>query len=211
MTLFRQTEKKHMQYFNDKLNAEYQQLCATIETLSRNKTLGILSARKQTGKSLIALKLATEWAKMGEKVLLVDADFSCSQLNSVLNVQDHIGLGELIHNQIKIEQLQQYIQSTSITNLDIITAGKHQHLSSTDINNNSFLKIIASVKQPYDKVVITLPPILSSASIKIAQALDNNILIVNNGQTRSNDIQHLLSLLKLGNVNLLGYVMNNID
>ncbi len=211
MTLFRQTEKKHMQYFNDKLNAEYQQLCATIETLSRNKTLGILSARKQTGKSLIALKLATEWAKMGEKVLLVDADFSCSQLNSVLNVQDHISLGELIHNQIKIEQLQQYIQSTSITNLDIITAGKHQHLSSTDINNNSFLKIIASVKQPYDKVVITLPPILSSASIKIAQALDNNILIVNNGQTRSNDIQHLLSLLKLGNVNLLGYVMNNID
>lgn len=211
MTLFRQTEKKHMQYFNDKLNAEYQQLCATIETLSRNKTLGILSARKQTGKSLIALKLATEWAKMGEKVLLVDADFSCSQLNSVLNVQDHIGLGELIHNQIKIEQLQQYIQSTSITNLDIITAGKHQHLSSTDINNNSFLKIIASVKQLYDKVVITLPPILSSASIKIAQALDNNILIVNNGQTRSNDIQHLLSLLKLGNVNLLGYVMNNID
>lgn len=211
MTLFRQTEKKHMQYFNDKLNAEYQQLCATIETLSRNKTLGILSARKQTGKSLIALKLATEWAKMGEKVLLVDADFSYSQLNSVLNVQDHIGLGELIHNQIKIEQLQQYIQSTSITNLDIITAGKHQHLSSTDINNNSFLKIIASVKQLYDKVVITLPPILSSASIKIAQALDNNILIVNNGQTRSNDIQHLLSLLKLGNVNLLGYVMNNID
>ena len=211
MTLFRQTEKKHMQYFNDKLNAEYQQLCATIETLSRNKTLGILSARKQTGKSLIALKLATDWAKMGEKVLLVDADFSCSQLNSVLNVQDHISLGELIHNQIKIEQLQQYIQSTSITNLDIITAGKHQHLSSTDINNNSFLKIIASVKQPYDKVVITLPPILSSASIKIAQALDNNILIVNNGQTRSNDIQHLLSLLKLGNVNLLGYVMNNID
>lgn len=211
MTLFHQTEKKHMQYFNDKLNAEYQQLCATIETLSRNKTLGILSARKQTGKSLIALKLATEWAKMGEKVLLVDADFSCSQLNSVLNVQDHIGLGELIHNQIKIEQLQQYIQSTSITNLDIITAGKHQHLSSTDINNNSFLKIIASVKQLYDKVVITLPPILSSASIKIAQALDNNILIVNNGQTRSNDIQHLLSLLKLGNVNLLGYVMNNID
>lgn len=211
MTLFRQTEKKHMQYFNNKLNAEYQQLCATIETLSRNKTLGILSARKQTGKSLIALKLATEWAKMGEKVLLVDADFSCSQLNSVLNVQDHIGLGELIHNQIKIEQLQQYIQSTSITNLDIITAGKHQHLSSTDINNNSFLKIIASVKQLYDKVVITLPPILSSASIKIAQALDNNILIVNNGQTRSNDIQHLLSLLKLGNVNLLGYVMNNID
>lgn len=211
MTLFRQTEKKHMQYFNDKLNAEYQQLCATIETLSRNKTLGILSARKQTGKSLIALKLATEWAKMGEKVLLVDADFSCSQLNSVLNVQDHISLGELIHNQIKIEQLQQYIQSTSITNLDIITAGKHQHLSSTDINNNSFLKIIASVKQLYDKVVITLPPILSSASIKIAQALDNNILIVNNGQTRSNDIQHLLSLLKLGNVNLLGYVMNNID
>lgn len=211
MTLFRQTEKKHMQYFNDKLNAEYQQLCATIETLSRNKTLGILSARKQTGKSLIALKLATEWAKMGEKVLLVDADFSCSQLNSVLNVQDHIGLGELVHNQIKIEQLQQYIQSTSITNLDIITAGKHQHLSSTDINNNSLLKIIASVKQPYDKVVITLPPILSSASIKIAQALDNNILIVNSGQTRSNDIQHLLSLLKLGNVNLLGYVMNNID
>src|SRR5690606_15693703 len=80
----------------------------------------VTSCGKGEGKSTTALALAINFAQLGQKVLLIDADMRKGWLHKMLNMSNERGLSNLLSGEHMNDAL---FRDTAVNNLAVITAG----------------------------------------------------------------------------------------
>ncbi|MBO8240563.1 polysaccharide biosynthesis tyrosine autokinase [Prochlorococcus marinus XMU1412] len=176
------------------------------------KLLTITSSLPKEGKSLLNVLLAKTLNDMGEKVLIIDADMRRPQIHSRLNLDNILGLSNLLtDNDINLEKVIQPLQN--FKNLSVMTSGTIPPDPTRLLSSKRFKEILSEIKSSnkYDIILFDTPPVLGLAdTILLSENLDGIILLVSLGSVDRSLPRESLMRLQTTKTNILGVVTNAI-
>ena len=173
------------------------------------KTLAITSSTSAEGKSTISYNLAVVLAELELKVLVVDGDLRKPRLHKLGQVNNEAGLSEAITTE---NPWTDYLQTNSIDNLDLLTAGATSPNPIALLNSEKMKRLIEEWEANYDYVIIDTPPIGVIADAKsLAQEVDSILFIAGIQRASRKSIDNALDILRQSQCHLAGVVANLVD
>jgi capsular exopolysaccharide synthesis family protein len=140
------------------------------------KVLQITSPLPGDGKTTISCNLAISLAQAGKRVLLLDADLRQPQTHQVFGEKLERGLSDVLAGEERVEAV---VRSTSVANLDLLTAGTISPNPSEQLTMPAFPALLEKLREQYDFVVVDSPPVLSvNDSIIVGRNVDGVVLVV---------------------------------
>ena len=166
----------------------------------------ITSSTMQTGKSVLSVLLAKSLAKLGKKVLLVEADMYRPSLSQHLNMKPLFGLPTLLQGAVTDSEA---ILPTGLNGFDILLVGEPPQDFNHDIlANGVFSKCIERWKKKYDIVLMDGPPVLPVADARIlANQADGTLMVLRSSHSRRADVVQTYADLSAAGGKLLGTVL----
>jgi capsular exopolysaccharide synthesis family protein len=197
---------------NSRFAEGYRILCAKLNlTGARDsaRSITVLSGGPGEGKSTTAFNLAWVCAQSGMKVLVIDGDVRRPAAHTAAGVENSLGLGEFLAGQASLDEL---IQTSSVPNLEILTAGS---LGPEDLGGFSrarFGSLLEICRPNYDVIVVDSPPVLgiSDASV-ISQEVDVTLLLIQHRRYPRNVSQRAKRVIDEVGGKLFGVILNNVN
>lgn len=169
-------------------------------------TIAFVSCRQGEGVSTTAALLARQTAMQGGgRVLLVDANWSSPCQHSGFGAKLSPGLSDLGSNG---RTGLGYIQTTSVENVDVLSAGNgKQDVSASTIK--AFTEALPALRREYSRIICDLPPLQDdAAAIRMAALMDGVVLVVEAEKTRWEVANRARESLFKANTNIIGVVLN---
>jgi len=190
---------------------EYRKLKSVLVKMTTGEvfrnTLMVTSSVPCEGKSLTALNLALSLAQeLDHTVLLVDADLRRPSVHRYLNVEQGVGLSEVLTGKA---QLGETIVPTGIGKLSIIRAGGQVDNPAELFSSQHNKAIIAELKSRYPDryIIFDTPPVLPFAeSRSLAHQVDGVLFVVMERLASQANVREALESLK--GCKILGTVFN---
>ncbi|WP_454844308.1 CpsD/CapB family tyrosine-protein kinase [Priestia megaterium] len=171
------------------------------------KTIVVTSSGAEEGKSTTTSNLATVYAQQGLKVLLIDADLRKPTGHYTFQLENHIGLTNVLTRQ---STLAQAVQESEIPHLSVLTSGPIPPNPSELLASAQMAELLKEMKEQFDMIIFDTPPILAVADAQIlANQVDGTILVVSSGKTEKDAALKSKELLSNAQGKLLGVVLNN--
>ncbi len=168
----------------DVINEAFRVLRTNVEFMKGSNTnsnvIVITSFNPGSGKSFIAINLATSLAIKGRKVLLIDGDMRHGSTSGIINAP-HEGLSNYLSGNITdIESV--IVKVKEHPDLSILPIGKMPPNPTELLENDKFGKLIEDMRSKYDYIIIDCPPIEIVADTQIVeQYADRTIFVVRSG------------------------------
>lgn len=170
------------------------------------KVIEITSANQNEGKSVTAINLAIALAKNGEKVILIDCDLRLATIAKKLKMRQKPGLTNLLFG---LSSSQEVIYHHPC-GIDVIPAGELPPNPSETLGSSRMTTMLDFMKNHYTYVILDVPPIgvVTDAAV-LAPQVSGIVLVVRQGQTRTENIDDAIRKLKFANGNILGFVLTH--
>ena len=196
------------------LTAENVRNIRTMLSFSLNalkvKTLLITSALQGEGKSFFSSSLATAFAQVGKKVLLIDGDLRRGRLHRIFKLSNEQGLSSLWTEGQTLEKFDKNIQKTDVKNLFVLTSGPRPANSSELLSTPILKELIDKLTASYDLIIVDCPASLPVADTFIwGQIINDAVFTARQGKTPLKSAQFTLERLKQTNIKVLGGVLND--
>ena len=170
------------------------------------KSLLITSTRPAEGKSTSAYAIALKVAKLGSKVLLIDADLRKPTFAS--SRKDGRGLGYLLTSE---DALSGYLEKTKTDNLTLLPVGRLNGSAAELLSSNRLPLLVAEAVGQFDMVVIDGPPVLGLADAPLlASVAEGCVLVVESRGSRTGEVQEMVRRLSEAGAHLLGVVLTKV-
>lgn len=144
------------------------------------RSLLITSSSASEGKSTSALTLARDFAQLGRRVLLIDADLRRPALHRMLQSDNSIGLSNYLCGDMKPASA---IRPTDTLRLIFMPAGPVPPNPAELLAGSKMAELIKLVSQKFDHVIIDGPPILGLADAVILSSLSSGTLMIVEAET----------------------------
>ncbi|HDD04882.1 MAG TPA: MinD/ParA family protein, partial [Candidatus Aenigmarchaeota archaeon] len=119
------------------------------------KVIAVLSGKGGVGKTTIAANLAVVLAKMGKKVLAVDANLTSSGLTTHFGLSPSYGLTNLLDGNKKEEDV---VMMSDIDNLYVI--GTTFRIESFSADLRRMKAVMDKLRKDYDFIIVDAAPTL---------------------------------------------------
>lgn len=174
-----------------------------------SQVIMVTSARPSEGKSTNAANIAWSFFSMGERTLLIDTDLRRGRVHSILKLKNETGLSSYFAGNTSESEV---IQKTANPNLDVITRGPFVAGSSEFLCREVFERMMASLRERYDRIILDAPPILGlSETVALQRLADGVVLIVRAENTKVVDVDTSVQQLKRADTVFFGFVLNRLD
>lgn len=181
-------------------------------------TLLITSTFPGEGKSWVTANLAVTFAQAGKRVILVDADMRKGRQYSIFGVLPKPGLSNYLLEAIEDEDmnssdvnLEEYIQSTEVENLEIIVAGNVPPNPSELLVSSKMTKLIEKLKKMYDLVIIDGTPCdLVTDSVILSRVVDSTVIVTAHKETKKDNLERIVKNIQNVGGKIAGVVVNKI-
>ena len=168
------------------------------------------ATHKSTGTTEIAWNLAEAAAAIGQKVLLVNANFSEPQTDLNSNLTNEIGLSDLLSSQIDYARVIK--QSAHRSNFFILAAGQSPSGVSGMMISNRMQQLVTTFDREFDLVIYSAPPILENVGTSfLATQTDGMLIAVEIGKTKKTSVNQALKKIESFNIKLLGVISTQIS
>lgn len=175
------------------------------------KVLAITSPGPGEGKTLTAINLAISIAKeLDYTVLLVDANLRNPWMLEHFGISHRKGLSDYLTGDTPMAEL--LLQPKKVPKLVVLPGGHPLGNSAEMLNSPKMMQLVEEMKSSYHSriIIIDLPPILTSSDVlAFSPYVDAALLVVEEGATRKQDVEHALGLLQ--NINIIGTVLNKAE
>lgn len=170
------------------------------------KRLLVTSTGRNEGKTTTALALAINFAQMGPRVLLIDADMRNPSVHKMLGLANEAGLSNLLSSDVACEEM---IQPTKVNNLFVLTAGPLPPNPVDLLMGPRLLELLnQTTAMGIDYVIVDSPPLLGIAdSIVLGNQLQHILFVVQASRTRKSHIRNALRRLRLAGLQPRGVVL----
>ena len=173
------------------------------------KALSIVSAAPNAGKSTVSANLAVTFASQGTRVLIADCDFRRPTVHKNFNLPNGHGMTTLLTD--KSGSIEDYIQTTKMENLFVMTSGPIPPNPAELLSSKRMIQLEQELEAMFDLVIYDTPPLLGFADAQIvAGRVDGVIFVVNHGIATKDDVLRASESLKMVNANVLGAVYNRV-
>jgi protein-tyrosine kinase len=189
------------QYRTIRTNIQFSSVDESIQSLL------ITSSGPGEGKSTTVANLAIVFAQQGKRVLLIDADLRKPTVHYTFQLNNHIGLTNVLTKQSTIVAS---VIKTDIENLFVMSSGPIPPNPAELLGSKAMDEFLEAALQQYDMVIFDTPPVLAVTDAQIlANKCNGTILVVNSGKTEIEPAVKAKELLLSSNGKLLGVVLNN--
>lgn len=189
-------------------------LCTNLSFCgSKQKRIMVTSSRAHEGKTFIAMQLMRALAKLGKKVVLVDADLRRSVLNTHYNLEVMRGYGDGLANYLAgMCEAEQIVYMTDIYNARIIPVGRTVSNSLALLSDGRFGQLMESLSQTYDVVIVDAPPVgIVIDAAEIAKCCTGILLVVQYKETHRKELLDVKAQVEQTGCPILGAVLNNVS
>jgi succinoglycan biosynthesis transport protein ExoP len=177
------------------------------ETESPLKTILITSPDARDGKTSVAVNLAASYLNEGKSVILVDGDFRKPNVHTYFDLENEIGLGEVMNGEVEAWGALKRWKSSS---LYILTSGHKAGLVDQLLEPGKIEKTVNDLKGLANVIIFDSSPFIVSDAMRFAPHMDGVILVIRPEHTRRKATKIAAEQLKRAGGNLLGVVMNCI-
>ena len=172
------------------------------------KVLLLISAEKQQGKSMIAFHLACSLAELGTNVVVVDCDTRRPTLQSLFHLTNQVGLKDVLEQRASLKDA---LQQSSFEGVQVLTSGSQLAHPSQMLSSAQMNKLIKSLDEQFDYVLLDSPPILAVADVAaLAPAADALILVVRQAHAQKEAVQAASNFLARQNGKFTFLVVNQV-
>jgi polysaccharide biosynthesis transport protein len=189
----------------------YRSLCTALQLSTEQglpRTLLVTSAGPGEGKSTTSMMVARHFAKVGLKVLLIDADLRKPTLHTRLNVPNGKGLSNCLTGAAPPE----FLQKTDLPNLAFLASGPLPPNAADLLGSSRFFSLLSVGLQVFDLIVVDSPPVMGLADAPLlSSAVTATIFVVGAGQVRTQLIRAAVNRLRLARASLIGTVITRVD
>jgi capsular exopolysaccharide synthesis family protein len=194
--------RAHMRYFN--VDREL-------------RTLMVASAAPGDGKTTIARHLASAAAKMGARVLLLEADLRRPTLAQQFGITPSRGLSDVLIGAVSLQEATQTLdlgspagESAKAHTLDVLVAGATPPPNPGElIESHAMESLLEQARATYDLIVIDTPPLTAvSDAFPLLKKVDGVIIVGRVGRNRRDVAERLHETLTGAGAPLLGVIAN---
>src|SRR5204863_100999 len=119
------------------------------------RTLVVASPGAREGRSFIAANLAVSFSQLGQRTLLIDADFRAPRQQGIFNIADRFGLSSVLSGRADLSVA---APVAGITGLAVLPAGPVPPNPLELLSRGSFAALLGRAQAEYDVILIDTPP-----------------------------------------------------
>jgi chain length determinant protein tyrosine kinase EpsG len=174
---------------------------------AEQKTVVVASPNRGDGRSWLAANLATVFAQLGERTLLIDADMRNPQQHKFFNLNNSIGLSALLTGRAGREIVRRIHPQLR---LFVLPAGSLPPNPQELLGRPVFELILGLFSKQFDLIVIDTPAAaLSSDAQILASRAGSAIMLARQNHTQQRDLYSTLQTFQQSGVKVLGCVFNS--
>jgi protein-tyrosine kinase len=171
-----------------------------------HRTLAVVSAREGEGASAIAANLAIVFAQVGERTLLIDANFRTPRQHQLFGLRTETGLSTVLAERMPFADALSPIDL--FDNLSVLCTGPIPPNPQELLQRVSFSYLMKTAPEGYDVIIVDTPPLLDYADAQTIVARTGGCLLaMRRHATKVADVEQARSLLVPTSATLLGTVI----
>ncbi len=160
------------------------------------------------GKSFVSVNLAAVLAQGGKKVVVVDGDLRRGHLHKYIGQTASPGVSDYVAGNA---DLQSILRKTSVEGLTMVANGTMPPNPSELLLNERFAKLLNTLSQNHDLVIIDTPPVLPVTDASIIGRLAGCVLLIlKEGAHHMRSVEETARRLRQGGVHIRGTVFNQV-
>ncbi|MGM9424842.1 polysaccharide biosynthesis tyrosine autokinase [Hydrogenophaga sp. MI9] len=173
------------------------------------KRFMVTSCGKAEGKSTTALALAINFAQLGQRVLLIDADMRKPSIHKSLRMPNERGLSNLLTGDMKGNEM--LIHPTVVPSLSVLTAGPTPPDPVELLMGPKFGMLLEKAQElGFTQVVIDGPPLLGIAdAIVLGNQIQHIVFAVKAAGTKRASVKDALRRLRNAGIAPMGVVLTH--
>src|SRR5256714_4463758 len=170
------------------------------------RTLAITSPCAREGRSFVAANLAVSFSQLGQRTLLIDADFRAPRQQSIFNVPDRFGLSSALSGRADLSAA---VPVPGLTGLAVLPAGPVPPNPLELLSRASFAALLGRAQAEYDVILIDTPPATEYTDAQsITFRAGDALLISRKDHTRLADTERTVRELSDASARIVGTLMN---
>jgi polysaccharide biosynthesis transport protein len=171
------------------------------------KVMAVTSTRPAEGKTTTAMAVALSIARLGRRVVLIDADMRNPSLHKVLELRNEVGLSAVLSGAVELDNA---VQKSG--DLFVLTAGQRPPNPGELLSGPQLpaLRDLASTK--FDHVIFDCPPVMGLADAPIlANAAEGVVFAMESNGTKARFARVALDRLQQARAAIVGVVLTKFD
>lgn len=174
-----------------------------------NPVIAISSTISAEGKTFISINLATIFAMLGKRVLLMGLDLRKPRIHRVLETENGKGISTWLSGEDSFGEI---IQSTSISNVFYAPSGPVPPNPAELIASEKMKEFIERAKNEFDVVIIDTPPIaIVTDALLLSPFVDIYLLVVRQRHTAKSTLEMIQDLYVNGTLKNSAIIINDIS
>lgn len=170
-----------------------------------NVSLGITSANKGEGKTLVASNMAVSLSQAyRQRTVLVDMNFQNPDLHNIFGVSLGPGLSEAMERRVL------HINPTKYDDLFLLTAGDLEHYQPEIKDTIALREILYTLKHEFDFIIADMSSVLpfEKFPVHFINEMDGVITVVDTQQTRQEQLDNIYK--HIDENRFVGYIFNKV-
>jgi capsular exopolysaccharide synthesis family protein len=172
---------------------------------AKPRTVAVVSANAEAGKTFVAVQLAEAAAAVDEQVVLVDADLRRPVLHDRLGLRRAPGLTAVLQGADVAGALRRVRTGNS---LRVLPSGSSSSDPSALLGARAFRSVLEQLRSMRLVVVDTAPVALFADAVAVASQCDATIFVLDMKTSRKRAVRTAIETLRRGGANVVGVVVN---
>lgn len=184
-------------------------LITAMSDCSGCRVVGVTSAQPQEGKTTVALNLASSFAELGKRVLIIEADMRHPAIAKTLSLPCAPGLSNILTDASDVSAVQKSVGNALGAKFDALTCGEAAANPSELLHSESMKKLLIELRSAYDYIIVDFPALgdVIDAAV-LAPQLDGMLVVAREGVCCRDTLAECVEQLKLSDAKILGFVVN---
>lgn len=173
---------------------------------SDSKRVLVTSLLPGEGKTFVSVNIASVLAIADKKVLLMDFDLHKPRLAKAMELNNTKGVSTVLIGQATVEDV---IQKTDLSSLDVITSGPTPPNASELILRPKLQEIFAYAEAHYEYIIMDTPPVsLITDALNLMRDVDVKVFVLNSRSTTKTSLDYIERLIDVNEVENATLILN---
>ena len=157
------------------------------------QVIAVTSGKGGVGKTNVSINLAATWAKLGKKLMILDADLGMANIDVALGLQPRLNLSHLLDGEATLEEI--IIDAPGGFRIIPASSGVQRMASLTEAEHGGLIRAFSELSGDVDVLIIDTAAGIDMSVINFTKAAHEVLVVVCDEPASITDAYALIKLL----------------